>query len=274
MKRGLERDFPPYEGEEPYLFLCFSPADAGKLRPLLRRLWIRGARIWYPVGQAASREERSRRAERQNGAALTVLYLTSQARKDLDVKSAVLLSQAQGQRVISIDTDDLDSGLSMGLTEHVRHLRPERGSSPAEVEAALVRTEGFSQDLLGPPRPDPGDRRIRRTIGAFALAAALLIAAGFLFIRYSRPAAAPTEEVVFADETLARAVRQAAGGGPLTVETLSAITTLPLDSLPEDLSELALLPALRRLEIPLALGTEIGEEFPAGVEVVLTGGAP
>ncbi len=53
--------FPPYTGNQPFIFFCFSAADAKRLRPLLERLYERGCRIWYPTGHGDTVAELKRR---------------------------------------------------------------------------------------------------------------------------------------------------------------------------------------------------------------------
>ena len=162
---NLYRHYPPYEGREPYLFLCFSDADAARVKSLLEQLYERGCRVWYSLGKTSDIRERSRRQERMQDASLTVLYLTDHARNDVDVKSAVLFCQAKEQPIICVDTDLKDRGLSMGLTEKVRHI---------SSESELIRTEGFSQELVGPPIVTPGGGQKKVVIILVILAVILI----------------------------------------------------------------------------------------------------
>ena len=75
MKNWWKR-FPPYEGEEPYLYFAFADADARRVWPVLRLLLERGCRVWYSTGSAGSAEEVLYRQVRSGGAQLTLLYLT------------------------------------------------------------------------------------------------------------------------------------------------------------------------------------------------------
>lgn len=47
VKSSFEHGFPPYLGQEPYLHLCFSDADAAMVQPLMLRLHDRSVRLWY-----------------------------------------------------------------------------------------------------------------------------------------------------------------------------------------------------------------------------------
>ncbi|MBR3276000.1 MAG: hypothetical protein IKG08_05255 [Eubacterium sp.] len=254
-------DLIPYEGDKPYMFFCFSDADAAKIRPLLARLYARGVRIWYHTGKSSDMAERAFRQQRMKGAALTVLYLTDAARADLDMKSDILSCQARGCPVICIDTDTGDSGLSMGLTDAVRHIQAYKGTPPEDTEEKLIRTEGFTQELVGEPRQVSEAAGTGSLVKVLLVIAAVMIAAGiFLAIYKNRP----KDTVSLTDPVIEEAVREACDSGVLTEEILAGITVLRLSAVPEQTDDLALLPSLVRLEIPL--------EDAAGAEKLLESG--
>ena len=270
----LQRIYPPYEGRDPYLFLCFSDADASAVEPLLKRLCGRGCRVWYSIGRSADVNVLAHRQERANGAALTVLYLSDRARSDTDVKSAVLLAQSRGCPIICLDTDREDSGLSMGLTEQARHIPAWRLPSAEAVETELIRTEGFSQELIGEECIDPGISYKKRLIRRLVTATLLLALAGGLsghFLGWFAPR--PADTVSFTDPALEAAARRAVGGGALTEESLAAVTTLRLDAFPEKSDELTEFPSLMRLEIPQSAAAQAVPLLDdAGYRIVLYGG--
>ena len=50
--KNWHKYFPPYEGEEPYLYVAFAAADEKKVWKILRPLLERGCRVWYRFGPA------------------------------------------------------------------------------------------------------------------------------------------------------------------------------------------------------------------------------
>ncbi len=260
--------FPPYTGDQPFLFFCFSEADAGRLRLLFERLYARGCRIWYPVGRGGTVGEREQNDARMRQARLVVLYQTERARKDRAVKSAVLVCQAKNIPIISIDTDNAESALSMGLDPRAAHIRA-RG--PAALETALLHADGFTQALIGPPQT------VRKKplfgIAAAVLAGALLLSGAAMLYRRLQPPAVepPVDTVFFSDPALTAAVRDALDGAPLTEESVQTVTTLRFFALPAQTEELSRLPQLSRIELDQA---NAGEAAPLleRYEIVLTGG--
>ena len=275
MKKDLTSRFPVYEGAEPYLFFCFSDADEKHVRPLLERLYARGCRVWYSVGRPGSREERERRGKAMKAAALAVFYLSDAARDDTNMKSAALACQERETPILCIDADEGDCGLSFGLSEQLRHLRAGDYRSAAALEEALVRCEGFSQELIGPERIEPPSplKKLALTLAAVSvliLAAALL--GGRLFGWFAPPVEAG-DTVAITDSALRASVRAAVGGEAITPESLASVTSLRLTELPEDGSELALLGALERLEIPQSEAADALWLLDEGYSVVLYGGS-
>lgn len=52
----METDYMPYEGNQPYIFVCYSHRDRGQVIPLLNALRIAGYRIWYDRGIQAGKD--------------------------------------------------------------------------------------------------------------------------------------------------------------------------------------------------------------------------
>lgn len=283
--KKTERRCPPYEGSDPYLNLCFAVKDSGAVFPVLEHLYQRGVRVWYSLKATANIEKLNHQQERMNNASLLVIYLSENARHDERVKNTLIYYQ-HGKPVICVDTDDGDNELMFGLTGAARHINGRTGRNRDDLEAELIRTEGFTQELIG----EPVKKRTRtRTVTACILAATLLTA-GVIYYQYisgqygktpgeepgtaamaaaltpastSAPTPTPTPEptpeptptmmpdtVFFPDGDFTDAVRRATAGGVITEESLAEIRTLEIGALPEDLSLLDRLPGLEKLKLP------------------------
>ena len=177
--KKIQRGCPPYEGTDPYLYFCFAEKDREAVFPLLEYLYLRGVRIWYSVENTADIRKLNRQQERMNQASLLVIYLTENARNDERVKNSLLYYQ-HGKPVIGIDTDDGDNELAFGMTARAQHVDGRNGRNPEELEADLIRTEGFSQELIGEPinRMKLLMKRVLKYLIAAAVIA--LVAVGFL----------------------------------------------------------------------------------------------
>lgn len=244
------KQIPPYEGDQPYLYLAFAEEDSGRVWKLLRPLLARGCRVWYCYGPAGSAEELLHRQERCEKAALTVVYLTDAACADRDTKSAVLVNQKYNRPILCLDPDEKDRRLAMNLRETVPHV-PLYRLSGEERESAVLHADGFSQDMLGAPIEVEKGGVMKKLTLTFCVLAVLLCAvafAGFRIFGWFSPAA--RDELEIRDPVIQTAVRQAVGGGAITQEGISELTSLRFRELPESWEELSLLPALERIELP------------------------
>lgn len=252
--------FPPYEGDEPYLYLCFDEADAGRVRPLLAALYKRGCRVWYSMGKAADAKRIERRSARIRHASLLLLYLTPDAANDEAMKSMLGYYQEFGGPVISVEAAPSSElgGLSYVLAERAQRVRAYDLPDTETLLAAILRTDGFSQTLMGEPGNENPYRLRRVALTLFALALAVL-AATFFYGRssgwFSAEPPMPADTVTISDEVIRQAARDAIspyGNAALTQESLDGVATLRLNGVPASYDALALFPALTRLEIPQA----------------------
>lgn len=256
---------PPYEGDEPYLYFAFADGDRSRVWKLMRLLVNRGCRVWYSVGPAGSAEELLRRQRRAGGAALTLLYLTDAACADQDIKSSVLVNQKYGRPILCLDPDGADRRLKMGLRESVPHVPLYEHTREEDLESAIIRAEGFSQDIIGEPGHIDSDGYMRTLTRTFLVLALILAVTAFVGVRYFhwfQPKI--VDEVTFSDPVILAAMRRAAGGGSITEELASSVTLLSLDGIPEDWEELSELPALERIRLPqdaVTADTELPEEY-------------
>ena len=287
MANKMETYYPPYTGREPYIHLCFSDRDERRIRPLLRRLLLRGCRVWYCTGETADRDEQISRNRRMLGAGLTVLYLTESVRRDTELKNRLLVCQKNRQSILVLDTDGGDRSLSVGLTG--AGFTTVLGGNAPDACDAILHGQGFCQAYLGDPLPVFDRLRLRR-ISALLILLSLLLAAGVGVYKYLNPPEAPPieepmesepeptpepkDEVLIEDETLREAVRAAIGGGQITREALSRIETLSLSQLPKNEEDLAAFPNLTTLILSQE-AARTAPEMPAlydSYELIVSGG--
>ena len=260
--KDWRKQAPPYEGTEPYLYLAFADADK------------RGLRLWYSTGPAGSADELLRRQQRALGAEMTVVYLTDAMTQDQDGKASILVNQKNGRKILCIDRDAADRALTMGLHESVPHLAAWQYPTTEDLEEALIRSDGFTQEMFGEPVLIRRSGLTGRLTAVLCASALLLVLGGFLGLRvfhWFQPEM-PQDEIIFADETIRSAVRSAVGGGVLTEENTAAIEELRLDSLPSGWEDLEKLPKLTRIVLPQEAVLEAESLPDAGVVLVLTGG--
>ena len=271
--KNWHKYFPPYEGEEPYLYVAFAAADEKKVWKILRPLLERGCRVWYRFGPAGGADNLLHDQERSSGAALTLLYLTDAACADKDTKSNVLVNQKYGRQILCLDPDGTDRRLRMGLREDVLHIPLYELRGSGEIEDAIIHAEGFSQDIIGEPvKIAAGSAlgRISAVLCVLAIPLAVLAFAGFRYFHWFTPAF--LDEVALTDPVIVSAVRKAARGGPITEEFANGLIELRLDAMPESWDDLNSLPSLERIEIPQQTIIDGGSLPEGGYTIELSGG--
>ena len=271
--KNWQKRYPPYEGSEPYLYFAFAEADSAKAWQIMSILLERGCRVWYGSGPSGNADELLRRQKRAEDANLTLLYLTDAACADKDTKSNILVNQKNGKHILCLDPDGADRRLSMGLYETVPHLPLYRLKSRKEIENAVIRAEGFSQEILGEPVRVEGGGSLGKLTALFCVLAVLLALASFIggrYLRWFQPEV--PDEVPFTDPVILSAVRNAARGGAITEELVSEITVLRLSGMPESWEELEKLPALTTVTLPQQALLEEGTLPDGDITVELTGG--
>lgn len=264
-----QKKYPPYEGEEPYLYFAFADEDARKVWRVMKVLLSRGCRVWYCTGPAGNSRELLRRQERASGAALTLLYLTDALESDKDSKTRIMVNQKNQKAILCLDTDRKNHNLAMDIHESTPSLPLYRLNKDEELEMELIRAEGFTQNMIGKPVTFRSSW-MGKLAGVLLMMSVLLVAGGVFFLRKSQTYA---DTVHFADPVIREAARAAAGGGALTEDSVLQIQTIRLKELPESWEDLTMLQELQSVVLPQE-AVMTGVELPEGsFRIVLSGGA-
>ncbi len=263
-----QKQYPPYEGEEPYLYFAFADGDSRKAWRVMKVLLQRGCRVWYCKGPAGNAQELRRRQARASGAALTLLYLTDALESDKDSKTRIMVNQKDRKALLCLNADGKSHNLAMDIHESTPSIPLYQLKNDDDLEAALIRAEGFTQNMLDKPVA-VSSNWLGKLTALFFLLTALLIGGSVLYfqqgMRYD-------DSVSFADPVIREAARAAAGGGTLTEESLKQIHTIRLKELPESWEDLTLLTALQSIELPQAAVMEVRELPESNCRIVLYGG--
>lgn len=181
MKRW-QKDYPPYEGTEPYLYLAFADGDAKKVWPVMQLLLKRGCRVWYCTGPAGNSTELLRRQKRASEAAWTLLYLTDGLTADKETKSRIMVNQKEGRPITCLDTDGKNRNLAMDLRESTPSISLLRCKTERALEEALIRAEGYTQEIIGAP-VKLKNHWLGKLTGLFAFLTAILVGCCLLYFR-------------------------------------------------------------------------------------------
>lgn len=258
-----QKKYPPYSGDEPYVFFAFADRDSSRAWTIMRILIERGIRVWYGSDTARGGQELKYNQNRAAGAEVTILFLTDEAVSSMNLKSLILSNQSAKKTIVALNPDGKDRLLAMNLKESVPQLTLSDFRGRAELSDALCHAEGVTQSVIGVPV------KVRKQ-WALPFIMCLLSAALVTLAFRLAPRVAPQDTVFFSDGVMETAVRKATGG-LLTEETLSAITELRFDEPPADWSELEKLPRLEKICLDQDAAM-LAETFPEAYVITLYGG--
>ena len=213
--KSFRNKYPPYVGKDPYIFLCYEAADIKIAELILKRLWQRGCRIWYPLPGSSEVENQGM----MEHAGLVLVMNTSQFAAS-KAKRNMMFLQSKGVPIIVVDCIQGDV-ISTGEHAGTIHVSAIDGVSDS-VEAAIITADGFSQDFIGqrPDIPTPGWVKVLLT------AMAGLVAVGALFLGLY------------------------VSGMIHPIQDPSAVYALTLDHIPDNIEELEKYPNLETIIIP------------------------
>ena len=266
--KGWQKNYAPYEGNEPYLYLAFAQTDAQKVWPVMQVLLKRGCRVWYCTGPAGNSQELLRRQERAKGAAWTLLYLSDALAADQESKSRIMVNQMDRKVITCLNTDETNRYLAMDIRESTPGIPLHRCRKETELEDALIQAEGYTQDILGKP-VQIKNPWIGKLTGIFALLTVVLVGCCVFFLN-REPAYQDT--VAFSDPVIREAVRNAAGGGALDAESLPSVERIFFVALPESWEDLSLLPNLKEIKVSQEAAAQTDQLPVDAYRIVLDGG--
>ena len=113
--KSFRNKYPPYVGKDPYIFLCYEAADIKIAELILKRLWQRGCRIWYPLPGSSEVENQGM----MEHAGLVLVMNTSQFAAS-KAKRNMMFLQSKGVPIIVVDCiqgDVISTGESLAALE-------------------------------------------------------------------------------------------------------------------------------------------------------------
>ncbi len=72
----MDKPFPAYRGDEPYVFVCYAHEDEDEVYPEIGWLHEQGINLWYDEGISAGKVWRAEIAEAIQGASKFLYYIS------------------------------------------------------------------------------------------------------------------------------------------------------------------------------------------------------
>ena len=98
----MDRPFPAYKGEEPYIFVCYAHEDSDVVYPELQRLHDSGVNIWYDEGIAPGHEWTQELADAIEGSAQMLNFVSPASVESRHCRSEVQYALEAEKALISV----------------------------------------------------------------------------------------------------------------------------------------------------------------------------
>ncbi|MGD8418201.1 MAG: TIR domain-containing protein [Pseudomonadales bacterium] len=149
----MERPFQAYEGDEPYVFVCYSHEDRALVYPEITRLKETGIRIWYDEGIAPGSEWSDMLASRIEACAAFLYFVTSRSviseRCRREVNYA--LEQPCGMLAVHLEPTELPSGLKLTLSNRQAILKYDEPQDVYETRLSHAIWDAQRRDMQEAP---------------------------------------------------------------------------------------------------------------------------
>ena len=123
----MDRPFPAYKGEEPYVFVSYAHKDATSVYPELTWLNDRSINVWYDEGIDAGTEWREELAGAIKRASLFIYFITPESVRSENCRKEVSFAIDQKIPLIAVHLapTDLPDGLNLTLSDRQAILKHE-----------------------------------------------------------------------------------------------------------------------------------------------------
>ena len=111
----MDKPFPAYEGDEPYVFVCYAHDDAKIVYPEILWLRDRGINIWYDEGISAGAEFPERLGKAILGASLVLFYVSPDSVSSRHCRDEVYFGMDQDTPILAshIAKTEMPPGLAL-----------------------------------------------------------------------------------------------------------------------------------------------------------------
>jgi TolB-like protein len=115
----VDKPFPAYKGDEPYVFVSYSHRDSLIVFPEIIKIKAQGFNVWYDEGIEAGTEWREELANAIEGAKLVVYFVTGHSVQSENCRKEVNFAVDAGIPIVAIHLEavELPSGLKLTLSD-------------------------------------------------------------------------------------------------------------------------------------------------------------
>ena len=186
----MDRPLPAYEGDEPYIFICYGHADADIVYPEIRWLQDQGCNVWWDEGIDPGTVWREGLAKAIKNSSLFVFFVTPNSVTSRHCLRELNFGQDEQKPsllAVHLRVTQLPDALRLGMGDRQAILAHELPRE--EFESKLRRTVSTFVPIESPESPPPqhAERRDnqsmpRRSVLGYALIAMSIVVVAVLFL--------------------------------------------------------------------------------------------
>ena len=180
----MDKPFPAYQGDEPYVFVCYAHEDSDIVYPEIAWLREQGTNLWYDEGIAAGRNWREAIGNSLLGASQVLFYITARSLVSDHCNREINLSLDEGKDVVPVYLEDVE--LTPDLKVGLNRVQALHRDQDASYQQHLLRALGRSAGTPTTPRTVASPvRRLRWwQYAGGALVLAIVIGATWFYSLY------------------------------------------------------------------------------------------
>jgi serine/threonine-protein kinase len=171
----LERPFPAYKGDEPYVFVSYAHADDEIVYPEIQWLHDQGFNVWYDEGISPGTVWRDELAESIDGSSLFLYFITPQSIDSDNCQREVNFAVDHQIPLLAVHLEetDLTSGMELTLSTIQGILKHELSDHEYRTKLLSGASDRIKRGIAG-ASPTKAPSKPRKPVVALVLAAVVV----------------------------------------------------------------------------------------------------
>ena len=168
----MDQPLAAYEGDEPYVFVCYSHEDSSTVYPEISWLQIQGVNVWYDEGISAGRVWRAEIAQAIEACSLVLYYISDASLNSAHCNREINFALDQEHKILPVYLEDVEltDDLKVGLSRvHALHREKDENYQRHLLNALGESVEDISPST--PPNPQPNWRFSTGVLSVLAIIA-------------------------------------------------------------------------------------------------------
>jgi hypothetical protein len=173
----MERPFPAYTGDEPYIFVSYAHEDAELVYPEIQWLKDQGFNIWYDEGISPGSEWHQELADRLDGSSLFLYFITPRSADSLHCEREVHYAIDNEMRLLAVHLEEtqLPSGINLSLGNMQAIMRHELSEFDYRVKLIKGTSDHIQRGVASASVPSTAIIGVRPSIAAVIGPAGLVV---------------------------------------------------------------------------------------------------